>query len=116
MADFQVIQPETTYTGSRIGALPKGLPKTTQSLCPECTQLIAARIFEEGGKVVMENRKITTFNEAEILFKAQERYEQLTKNLRPAILQAERQIPYIEKVYRREIRRQLPFHRSAAWE
>jgi cytosine/adenosine deaminase-related metal-dependent hydrolase len=69
-----------------------------------------------GGKVVMENRKITTFNEAEILFNAQERYEQLTRKLRPAILQAERQIPYIEKVYRREIRRPLPFHRSAAWE
>jgi uncharacterized radical SAM superfamily Fe-S cluster-containing enzyme len=54
MADFQVIQPETTYTGGRIRPLAKGLPKSTQSLCPECTQLIDARIFEEGGKVVME--------------------------------------------------------------
>jgi len=54
MADFQVLQPETTYTGSRIAPLPKGLPKQTQSLCPECTQLIDARIFEEAGKVVME--------------------------------------------------------------
>jgi hypothetical protein len=54
MAQFQILQPETTYTGSRIDALKKGLPKTTQSLCPECTQLIDARIFDEGGKVVME--------------------------------------------------------------
>jgi hypothetical protein len=54
MAQFQVLQPETTYTGSRIDALKTGLPKTTQSLCPECTQLIDARIFEESGKVVME--------------------------------------------------------------
>jgi len=54
MADFQVLQPETTYSGSRISSVPKGLPKTTQSLCPECTQLIDARIFEDGGKVVME--------------------------------------------------------------
>ncbi len=54
MAQFQVLQPETTYTGSRIDALKTGLPKTTQSLCPECTQLIDARIFEEAGKVVME--------------------------------------------------------------
>jgi hypothetical protein len=56
MAEFQVIQPETTYGGSPIRALSKGLPKTTQSLCPECTRLIEARIFEEGGKVVMEKR------------------------------------------------------------
>src|SRR6185437_9056681 len=56
MADFQVLQPETAYTGAPIAPLPTGLPKTTQSLCPECTQLIAARIFEEGGKVIMEKR------------------------------------------------------------
>ena len=56
MADFQVLQPETTYMGTRIQPLKTGLPKTTQSLCPECTQLIDARIFEEAGKVVMEKR------------------------------------------------------------
>ncbi len=54
MAKFQVIQPETTYTGSPIQAAPKGLPKSTRSLCPDCGQLIDARIFEEAGKVVME--------------------------------------------------------------
>jgi uncharacterized radical SAM superfamily Fe-S cluster-containing enzyme len=54
MAQFQVLQPETTYSGSPIRPLPKGLPKTTQSLCPDCGQLIEARIFEDGGKVVME--------------------------------------------------------------
>ena len=56
MADFQVLQPETTYTGTRIQPLKTGLPKTTQSLCPECSELIDATIFEEGGKVVMEKR------------------------------------------------------------
>ncbi|HKE23461.1 MAG TPA: radical SAM protein [Bryobacteraceae bacterium] len=54
MADFQVIQPETTYLGAPIRKVPKGLPKTTLSLCPECTSLIEARIFEDGGRVVME--------------------------------------------------------------
>ena len=54
MAQFQVIQPETTYTGSPIQALKKGLPKQTQSLCPDCSEMIDARIFEDGGKVVME--------------------------------------------------------------
>jgi uncharacterized radical SAM superfamily Fe-S cluster-containing enzyme len=53
-AAFQVIQPETTYTGSPIQALQTGLPKTTRSLCPDCTQLIDARIFEEDGRVIME--------------------------------------------------------------
>jgi hypothetical protein len=33
-----------------------GLPKFTRSLCPECTQLIDAKIFEDSGKVVMEKR------------------------------------------------------------
>ncbi len=54
MAQFQVIQPETTYTGSPIQPLQKGLPKQTQSLCPDCSELIDARILEDGGKVVME--------------------------------------------------------------
>ena len=56
MAIFQVLQPETTYTGSPIRPLAKGLPKTTQSLCPECNRLIEARILEDGGKVVMEKQ------------------------------------------------------------
>ena len=56
MAQFQVIQPETTYSGSPIAPLPKGLPKSTRSLCPDCGQLIDARIFEDAGKVIMEKR------------------------------------------------------------
>ena len=54
MAQFQVLQPETTYSGSQIAPLAKGLPKTTQSLCPDCGKIIDARIFEDAGKVVME--------------------------------------------------------------
>jgi hypothetical protein len=50
---FKVIQPATTYTGAAIEAIQKGLPKQTQSLCPECTTLIDATIFAEGGKVTM---------------------------------------------------------------
>lgn len=55
-SNFEVIQPETTHTGSPITPVPKGLPKITQSLCPECTRTrtIAALIFEEDGKVIME--------------------------------------------------------------
>lgn len=48
---FQIIQPEKTLSGSPIQPLQRGLPKTTQSLCPECTQLLEARIFAEDGKV-----------------------------------------------------------------
>jgi uncharacterized radical SAM superfamily Fe-S cluster-containing enzyme len=54
MADFQVIQPETTYSGSRIAPLRKGLPKMTESLCPQCTHILPARIFEEDGRVIMQ--------------------------------------------------------------
>jgi len=35
-------------------SLRKGLPKSTESLCPECKKVIPARIFEQDGKVMME--------------------------------------------------------------
>ena len=52
--DFKIIQPDTTYTGSPIVPVQKGLPKLTQSLCPECSELIAATVLEENGRVYME--------------------------------------------------------------
>jgi uncharacterized radical SAM superfamily Fe-S cluster-containing enzyme len=51
---FKILQPETTFTGAPIKPLEKGLPKTTQSLCPECIQVIDARLFEEDGAVYMD--------------------------------------------------------------
>jgi len=35
-------------------AVPKGLPKKTDSLCPECLAIIPATLREDKGKVVME--------------------------------------------------------------
>ena len=52
--DFKVIQPETTYTGSPITPVQKGLPRMTQSLCPECSELIEATLLEENGRVYMD--------------------------------------------------------------
>ncbi len=51
---FRVQQPETTFTGAPIKPLEKGLPKATQSICPECIQVIEALLFEEHGAVYME--------------------------------------------------------------
>ena len=34
----------------------KGLPKKTQSLCPECKAIIDAEIYEENGKAVMRKK------------------------------------------------------------
>jgi hypothetical protein len=53
-SEFQVIQPQTTFTGAPIKPLAKGLPKWTESLCPECLKVIDARLFEEDGAVYME--------------------------------------------------------------
>jgi len=53
-AQFKVLQPAATFTGAPIKALEKGLPKTTQSLCPECIRVIDARLFQENGAVYME--------------------------------------------------------------
>ena len=52
--DFDIIQPKTTFGGSPIEAIEKGLPKSTQSICPECLQVIDAQLFEEDGAVYME--------------------------------------------------------------
>jgi hypothetical protein len=51
---FKTIQPATTFTGAAIKPLEKGLPKTTQSVCPECIRVIDARLFQENGAVYME--------------------------------------------------------------
>ena len=50
---FKVLQPAATHTGAPIAPLKKGLPKNTQSLCPECGSVIDAQLFEEGGRVYM---------------------------------------------------------------
>ena len=34
-------------------AVPLGLPRTEDSICPECFEVIPARLYEEGGKVLM---------------------------------------------------------------
>jgi 7,8-dihydro-6-hydroxymethylpterin dimethyltransferase len=53
---LRILQPEVTYTGAPIKPLQKGLPKQTESLCPECNRVIPADIFADEGKVVMEKR------------------------------------------------------------
>jgi uncharacterized radical SAM superfamily Fe-S cluster-containing enzyme len=34
----------------------KKLPKETMSLCPECTKIIPATVYEKNGKVMMKKR------------------------------------------------------------
>lgn len=46
----------TTYAGAPRNNITKGLPKTVESICPDpdCGKVIAARLYEEEGKVYME--------------------------------------------------------------
>ena len=54
-SDFEIIQPATTHSGAPIRVVPKGLPKNTKSLCPECKRIIDAVMSEdEQGRVIME--------------------------------------------------------------
>lgn len=53
-ADQEPAGLESTFLGAPINDLPKGLPKTLRSLCPECMKVIDARLFEEDGRVIME--------------------------------------------------------------
>ena len=68
MAQFHVLQPETTYTGTAIEPAKTGLPKHTTSLCPECNQLIDAVIREDDGKVVMEKTCATHGDFRDIIY------------------------------------------------
>jgi tetraether lipid synthase len=77
--DFQIVQPQTTFTGSPIEPLRKGLPKTTQSICPECLKVIDAYIFEERGAVYMEKTceehgecRDTIYSDAKLYLKMEE--------------------------------------------
>ena len=47
-------QRDDTRMIAKESALKKGLPKETQSLCPECKKVVPARIFASEGKVLME--------------------------------------------------------------
>ena len=76
---LRILQPEVTYTGAPIKPLQKGLPKQTESLCPECNKVIVADIFAEDGKVVMEKRcaehgdfRDNIFSDVELYLKMEE--------------------------------------------
>ena len=53
-ASLRILQPEVTYTGAPIKPLHRGLPKATESLCPECTKVIPAMALEDDSKVIMQ--------------------------------------------------------------
>ena len=42
------------FMSSKNSKLATGLPKETMSICPECKELIPAKIYEENGKVMIE--------------------------------------------------------------
>ena len=46
--------PARTRTGARINPVVRYLPKTVESLCPECGRNIAGRVFDWQGDVYME--------------------------------------------------------------
>jgi len=51
--DWMKVQPKTTYFGYQIDPIKTGLPKTIDSLCPDCRKIIPALLYEKDGKVLM---------------------------------------------------------------
>ena len=43
-----------TYTGARIHPVLRGLPRTVETLCPQCGAIVVGRYFVEDGKVCIE--------------------------------------------------------------
>ncbi|MGB2613885.1 MAG: radical SAM protein [Phycisphaerae bacterium] len=50
---LQAADAKRTLTGRPIPPLQAGLPKTVESVCPECMRLVPARLFEKDGAVWM---------------------------------------------------------------
>jgi len=80
--------------------VPKGLPKKTESLCPECLSIIQATIRDEGGKVVMEKTcakhgsyKDVVWSDTEMYMKAERWAKDGVGVLNPAIEKA-KQCPF----------------------
>jgi 7,8-dihydro-6-hydroxymethylpterin dimethyltransferase len=46
--------PERTYAGARIRPVVRALPKTVETLCPECARNVIGRVFDWRGDVYME--------------------------------------------------------------
>lgn len=51
--EYVPYQPERTYLGTPITPKGRGLPRPTESLCPECLEVIPAVLYDEGGRVMM---------------------------------------------------------------
>jgi len=47
-------QPGETHTGAKVRPIPRALPRTVETLCPECSCLILGRSYEREGAVWME--------------------------------------------------------------
>ena len=47
-------QPRETYAGAPIRPIPRALPRTVETLCPECACLILGRYYERDGAVWIE--------------------------------------------------------------
>ncbi|MBN1490021.1 MAG: radical SAM protein [Phycisphaerae bacterium] len=47
-------QPTTTHSGSIIRPVAKELPKTVETLCPECSSILLGRYYEKDGAVYIE--------------------------------------------------------------
>jgi len=47
-------QPKTTFAGEKIRPIPRALPRTVETLCPECSCLVLGRSYERDGAVWME--------------------------------------------------------------
>jgi uncharacterized radical SAM superfamily Fe-S cluster-containing enzyme len=47
-------QPRFTFSGAPVRPIPRALPRTVETLCPECACLILGRSYEKGGAVWME--------------------------------------------------------------
>ncbi len=53
-ADAGPYQPETTHTGAPIRPILKGLPRTVETLCPECSCILLGRYYVKDNAVLIE--------------------------------------------------------------
>jgi 7,8-dihydro-6-hydroxymethylpterin dimethyltransferase len=78
-AEENLVYQPTTYCGSKINTVPLGLPKETESLCPECSRIVKGKLVEFNGDVWMEKHCPEHGDMKHFIFRDAELYKEVEK-------------------------------------
>jgi 5-methylthioadenosine/S-adenosylhomocysteine deaminase len=106
-ADLVLIDLESPYLTPRVDLV-------NQLVYSETGQSVDTVVIQ--GQIVMEAKRIKSFDEQEILARVNDRFPSFKARLQQQIEQAQQEIPLINSIYRREVVKAAGIHRTAHWQ